>query len=83
LVGKCSRVTADWVAPERQDMGKTYMAKGINIQQATEMITSIHHGAQVRVKTQSPIAGTQTKAVMLTIVARPYARSMMRTQVDD
>jgi hypothetical protein len=42
------------------------------MQQATEMTASIHHKVQVRVTAHGPNAGTQTKAVMLTIVASPY-----------
>src|ERR1700733_13715208 len=51
----------------------TYMAKGRNMQQATEMTTSTHHNVQARVTAHGPKAGTQTKTVILTIVASPYA----------
>jgi hypothetical protein len=50
-----------------------YIAKGKNMQQATEMTTSTHHKVHVKVIAHDPNAGTQTKASILMIVARPYS----------
>lgn len=47
------------------------IAKGRNMQTMMAIAASIHQSAHVSVKTQSPQAGTQMKAVMLMIVASP------------
>jgi hypothetical protein len=44
------------------------------MQDATEMTTSIHHRVQVRITNGWPQSGTQTKAVILTIVASPIGK---------
>ncbi len=69
----CDKNAAAGIVPESVERKMAYMAKGRNMQQATDMTTSTHHSVQVRVSAHGPKAGTQTKAVILTIVASPYA----------
>src|ERR1700739_2217908 len=68
----CDKNAAAGIGSESVETKMTYMEKGRNMQKATEMTTSTHHSVQVRVSAHGPQAGTQTKAVILTIVASPY-----------
>lgn len=52
-------------------MNGAYITNGIYRLVDSEMTTSIHHSVHASVAAQGPHAGTQTKQVILTIVARP------------
>lgn len=53
---------------------RAYITNGKDMQDAREMTTSIHHRVQVRITNGWPQSGTQTKAVILTIVASPIGK---------